>query len=74
MVSGTLESSIVTWISQYRPDGRQYVWCCVGEWFPDVNVVNRVAHGGCGVLVWTAVLYVVDNKHCMLLMPFLKTP
>ncbi len=27
------------------------VWRCVGEQFADVNVVDRVTHGGCGVMV-----------------------
>lgn len=27
------------------------VWRCVGERFADVNVVDRVPHGGGGVLV-----------------------
>ncbi len=39
------------------------------EWFADVNVVDRVAHGGGGVMVWQA--YVMDNEHrCILLMAF----
>jgi hypothetical protein len=29
----------------------------VGEWFADVNVVNRVAHGGDGVMVWAEISY-----------------
>ncbi len=40
----------------YRADGRQHVWCRVGEWFADVNVVDRVAYGGGEVMVW-AVCY-----------------
>ncbi len=41
--------------SLYRADGRQRVWCRVGERFADVNVVDRVAHGGGGVMVWECV-------------------
>ncbi len=41
--------------SLYRADGRQRVWCCVGEWFADV--VDRVAHGCGGVMVWAGVCY-----------------
>ncbi len=29
----------------------------MGEWFADVNVVDRVAHGGSGVMVWAGVCY-----------------
>ncbi len=29
----------------------------MGERFADVNVVDRVAHGGCGVMVWAGVCY-----------------
>ncbi len=46
----------------YRADCRQRVWGCVGKRFADVNVVDRVAHGGGGV---------VDNElRCILLMAF----
>ena len=34
-----------------------YVWCCVGEQFADVNVVNGVPHGGGGVMVWVGISY-----------------
>ncbi len=39
--------------SLYRADGRQRV--C--ERFADVNAVDRVAHGGGGVMVWAGVCY-----------------
>ncbi len=40
-----------------RADGRQCVWLCVGERFANVNVVDRVAHGGSGVMVWAGICY-----------------
>jgi len=43
--------------SLYRADDRQHVWCCVDEQFADVNLVDRVAHGGGAVMVWTGVCY-----------------
>uniref|UniRef100_A0A8D3ED23 Transposable element Tcb2 transposase n=1 Tax=Scophthalmus maximus TaxID=52904 RepID=A0A8D3ED23_SCOMX len=43
--------------SLFRADGRQRVWRRVGERFADVNVVDRVAHGGGGVMVWACVCY-----------------
>ena len=41
----------------WNADGRQCVWCCVGERFADVNVVNRVPHGGSGVMIWAGISY-----------------
>ncbi len=43
--------------SLYRADGRQHVWRHVGERFTDANVVDRVAHGGGGVMVWAGICY-----------------
>ncbi len=43
--------------SLYRAYGRQRVWRRVGERFADVNVVDRVAHSGGGVMVWAGVCY-----------------
>ncbi len=43
--------------SLYRADGRQRVWHRVGERFADVNIVDRVANGGSGVMVWAGVCY-----------------
>ncbi len=46
-----------SWFSLYWEDGKQHVWRRVGEQFADVNVVDRVAHGGSGVMVWAGVCY-----------------
>uniref|UniRef100_A0A4W5N771 ATCAY kinesin light chain interacting caytaxin n=1 Tax=Hucho hucho TaxID=62062 RepID=A0A4W5N771_9TELE len=46
----------------YQADGRQCVWRCVGERFADVNVVNRVPHGGGGVMVWASISYVQQTQ------------
>ncbi len=43
--------------SLYWADSRQRVWHRVGEQFAEVNVVDRVAHGGGGVMVWEGVCY-----------------
>ncbi len=43
--------------SLYRADGRQRVRHRVGERFADVSVVDRVAHGCGGVMVWAGVCY-----------------
>ena len=43
--------------SLFRADGRQRVWRCVGERFANVNVVDRVAHVGSGVMVWAGACY-----------------
>lgn len=29
-----------SWLPLYRADGRQYVWCCVGELFADISIVD----------------------------------
>ncbi len=47
----------VSRFSLYRADGRDCVWHCVGERFADVNVVDRVAHSGGGVMVSVDVCY-----------------
>ncbi len=58
--------------SLYRADGRQRVWRRVGERFADVNAVDRVAHGGGGVMVWAGLwhgqAYVKDNEHRFILL------
>ena len=36
---------------------RRRVWCHVGKRFADVNIVNRVPHGGGGVMVWACISY-----------------
>jgi hypothetical protein len=41
----------------YWADGRQHVWRCVVERFPDVNVVNRVPHGSGEVMLWAGINY-----------------
>ncbi len=41
----------------FTVQGRQRVWRRVCEQFADVNVVDRVAHGGGGVMVWVGVCY-----------------
>ncbi len=43
--------------SLYRADGRQHLWRHVGERFADINVVDRVAHDGSGVMVWAGICY-----------------
>ncbi len=56
--------------SLYRADGRQCVWRRVGERFADIYVVDRVAHGGGGVMYEQA--YVMNNEHrCILFMAFM---
>ncbi|KAL0153685.1 hypothetical protein M9458_051050, partial [Cirrhinus mrigala] len=40
----------------------KHAWRCVGEQFDDVNVVDRVAHGSGGVMVWAGVCYGGNNQ------------
>ncbi|KAL0180761.1 hypothetical protein M9458_023167, partial [Cirrhinus mrigala] len=48
-------------------DGRQRVWRRVGERFADVNVVDRVAHGGGGVMILRPIAVpFIHNYHLML--------
>ncbi len=47
--------------SLYRADGRQHVWRRVGERFADVNVVDRVARGGGGVIVGQAYVWTTNT-------------
>ncbi len=59
MVSGTLERcSLHERIPVFTVQCRWQTACMAsgGEWFADVNVVDRVAHGGGGVMVWAGVL------------------
>jgi len=50
--------------SLYRADGRQCVRRCVGEQFADVNVVDRVAHSGGGVMACYRQAYVINTGAC----------
>ncbi|ROL52174.1 Transposable element Tcb1 transposase [Anabarilius grahami] len=43
-----------------RADGRQRLWRCVGKRFADFNVVDRVAHGGGGVMDMSPIEHVWD--------------
>ena len=43
--------------SQINPLADRAAWLRVGERFADVNVVNRVSHGGGGVMVWAGISY-----------------
>ena len=49
-------------------EGACSAWRHVAERFADVNGVNRVPHGGGGVIVWAGKLW-TDNEHnCILSM------
>jgi hypothetical protein len=53
------------WKSNRPHNRRPRVWRCVGERSTDVNVVNRLPHGGSGVMVWAGIGY--DNElNCIL--------
>ena len=41
----------------YWADDRQQVWRHLGKRFVDANVVNRVSHGGGGVMLWAGKSY-----------------
>ncbi len=43
--------------SLYMADGKQHVWCYVGDRCADVNVVDRMAHSGGGGMVWAGICY-----------------
>ena len=49
-----MDESLHGWIPA---DGRQHVWCHVGERLADVNVVNKVPRGDDGVMVWAGISY-----------------
>jgi hypothetical protein len=59
MGTGTLERSVLftdeSLFQLYQADGRQHVWRRVDERFADANVMNRVPHGGGGVMVWAGI-------------------
>jgi orotate phosphoribosyltransferase-like protein len=45
-------------VSPYRPHNRRpRVWLRVGKRFANINIVNRVPHGGGGVMVWAGIIY-----------------
>ena len=47
------QNCFLPWPYNHRP----LVWRHMGEQFADVNVVNRVPHGGDGVMVWAGISY-----------------
>ncbi|KAL0182143.1 hypothetical protein M9458_021518 [Cirrhinus mrigala] len=51
-LSGQMLTFDGVWHFEKVADGRQRVCRHLGERFADVNVVDRVAHGGSGVMVW----------------------
>ncbi len=60
MTSGTLERcSLHGWIPVFTVQGRWQTACMAscGSAFADVNIVDRVAHGGGGVMVRAGVCY-----------------
>lgn len=41
---------------------REHEWCCVGKQFSDVIFVNRVPHGGSGVMVCAGMRYAQQSS------------
>jgi hypothetical protein len=50
-----LQCHFIEFVSTSNP--RPRVWCHVDQRFADVNVVNRVPHGGGGVMLWAGISY-----------------
>lgn len=42
---------------QMNPVELLFLWHCVNERFAYISVVDRVAHGGSGVMIWAGICY-----------------